>query len=134
MPGPKLNVPLDGSVVSHFISLPGVTMLNCWDWSWVTVDWDSRFPVMSLPKYRPPAAWASVFRGVPGASAACAVLPIASVAMAATVVVMATAANIRCRDALPGDLVASGAGRDRHIFMTLLITESIGESCDSCME
>jgi hypothetical protein len=53
--------------------------------------------------------------------------------MAATVVVIATAANIRCRDALPGDLVASGAGRDRHIFMTLLIVESIGESCDGCM-
>ena len=27
-PGPKLNVPRDGSVVSHFISLPGVTMSN----------------------------------------------------------------------------------------------------------
>ena len=107
-PGPKLNVPLDGSVVSHFISLPGVTMLNCWDWSWVTVDWDSKFPVMSLPKYRPPAAWASVFSGVPGASAACAaVLPIASGATAATIAVAAPMANIRRRDALPGDLVAS---------------------------
>jgi hypothetical protein len=54
--------------------------------------------------------------------------------MAATVVVIAPAANIRRRDALPRDLVASGAGRDRHIFMTLLIVESIGESCDSCMK
>lgn len=27
-PGPKLKVPFDGSVVSHFISLPGVTMSN----------------------------------------------------------------------------------------------------------
>ena len=120
-------MPLDGSVVSHFISLPGVTILNCWDWSWVTVDWDSRFPVMSLPKYRPPAAWASVFRGVPGASVACAVPPIASVATAtaaAAVVVMAPAADIRRRDALPGDLVAFAAGRDRHIFMTLLVIES----------
>ena len=27
-PGPKLNEPRDASVVSHFISLPGVTMSN----------------------------------------------------------------------------------------------------------
>jgi hypothetical protein len=40
---------------------------------------------MSLPKYRPPAAWASVLSGVPDAGAACAVPPIASVAMAAMV-------------------------------------------------
>ena len=86
---------------------------------------------MSLPKYRPPSAAASVFRGVPGASAACAVLPIASVAMAATVAVTAPAANIRRRDARPGDLVASGAGRDCHIFMTSSSSKVIGESCDN---
>jgi hypothetical protein len=44
--------------------------------------------------------------------------------MAATVVVIAPAANIRRRDALPGDLVASSARRDRHIFMILLVIES----------
>jgi uncharacterized protein YfaT (DUF1175 family) len=37
---------------------------------------------------------------------------------------MAPAADIRRRDALPGDLVAFAAGRDRHIFMTLLVIES----------
>jgi len=119
-----LNVPLDGSVVSHFISLPGVTILNCWDWSWVTVELDSRSPVMSLPKYRPPAAWASVFSGVPGASAAWAAPPIASGAMAAATATAAPIANVRRRDALPGGVVASGARRDRHIFMALLFIES----------
>ena len=62
------------------------------------------------------------------------VLPIASVAMAATVAVMAPAANIRRRDALPGDLVASGARRDRHIFMASSSSKVIGESCDNCMK
>jgi hypothetical protein len=50
--------------------------------------------------------------------------PVASVAMPATVAVTAPAANIRRRDALPGDLVAPDFGRDRHIFMTLLVIES----------
>jgi hypothetical protein len=80
---------------------------------------------MSLPKYRLPFAAASVFKGVPGASAAwAAVLPIASDAIAATVT--APAVNARRRSALPGDLVAPGAerDRDRHIFMTLLVFES----------
>src|ERR1700743_317454 len=55
-PGPKLNTPFDGSVVSHFISLPGVTMLN-----WLSetassvgllrLDW-----VRAVPKYLPCAA------------------------------------------------------------------------------
>src|SRR5215469_9631651 len=122
-PGVKLNVPLDGSVVSHFISLPGVSMLNCWAWSWVTVELDSRSPVMSLPKYRLPFAAMSVFKGVPGASAACApVLPSASDASA--VAATAPAVIIRRRTTLPGDLVASDAGRNRHIFMALLVIES----------
>src|SRR5215469_14535570 len=122
-PGVKLNVPLDGSVVSHFISLPGVSMLNCWAWSWVTVVLFSRSPVMSLPKYRLPFAAMSVFKGVPDASAACAaVLPIASDAM--TVAVTAPAARTWRRTARPGDLVASGAWRNRHIFMALLVIES----------
>jgi len=115
-------VPFDGSAVSHFISLPGVTILNCWAWSCVTVDWDSKFPVMSLPKYRPPAAWASVFKGVPGASVAwAAVLPIASGAMAATTAVTAPVAYIRRRNAPPGGLIASGAGRDRRFFIAILL-------------
>jgi hypothetical protein len=50
------------------------------------------------------------------------VLPIASDAIA--VAVTAPAANIRRRDALPGDLVAPGARRHRHIFMILLVIES----------
>jgi hypothetical protein len=62
---------------------------------------------MSLPKYLPPAAWASVFSGVPGASAACAALPIVSGATAAAIAVAAPMANTRRRGALPGDLVAS---------------------------
>src|SRR6266702_4064943 len=57
-PGPKLNEPLAGSVVSHFISLPGVTMSN-----WVPAMPVSpplpRSPwVSSVPRYRPSAsAW-----------------------------------------------------------------------------
>jgi hypothetical protein len=66
---------------------------------------------MSLPKYRPLAA-ASVFRGVPGASVAWAVLtPTASGAMAATTAVKAPVANIRCRDE-----------RDRRSFMAILLS------------
>jgi hypothetical protein len=78
---------------------------------------------MSLPKYRLPFAAMSVFRGVPGASVACAaVLPSASDASA--VAVTAPAVKTRRRNAWPGDLVASDDGRDRHIFMTLLVIES----------
>jgi hypothetical protein len=83
-----------------------------------------RFELMSLPKYRPPAAAASVLSGVPGASVALAAVLNASGAMAATVAVTAPIASIRRRDALPGDPVVSDAGRDRHIFMALLFIES----------
>jgi hypothetical protein len=51
--------------------------------------------------------------------------------MAATVAVAAPAASSRRRNALPGDLVASGARRDCHLFMTLLIIESYRKSCDN---
>jgi hypothetical protein len=51
--------------------------------------------------------------------------------MAATVAITAPAANVLCpaanllcRNALPGDLVPSGAGWDRHIFMALLFFET----------
>jgi hypothetical protein len=78
---------------------------------------------MSLPKYRLPFAAMSVFNGVPGASAACApVLPSASDAIA--VAATAPAVIIRRRNTLPGDLVALNAGRNRHIFMALLVIES----------
>jgi hypothetical protein len=79
-----------------------------------------------------PFAAASVFRGVPVASAACALPPIASVAMAAKVAaVAAPAVNIRRRDAPPGDLAALSVGRDCHIFMTLLVIESYRKICDN---
>src|ERR1017187_194402 len=52
-PGPKLKEPLDGSVVSHFISLPGVTMSNCCPARVVTVELDSMFCVIAVPKERP---------------------------------------------------------------------------------
>jgi hypothetical protein len=86
---------------------------------------------MSLPKYRLPFAAMSVFKGVPGASAACAEPPIASDAMAATVAVTTPAVKIRRRDALPGDLVAPGTERDCHIVMTFLVFESYRKSCDN---
>jgi len=50
---------------------------------------------MSLPKYLPPAAAASVLRGVPGARVACAADTNASGATAATVATAAAAANAR---------------------------------------
>ena len=63
----KLNEPRDGSVASHFISLPGVTMSN-----WAAASELSALllmspVVMAVPKYRPCAS-ASVFTAV----AACA--------------------------------------------------------------
>jgi hypothetical protein len=88
---------------------------------------------MSLPKNRPPAAAASVFRGVPGAVAACAVPPIASAAMPASVAMTVPAAIIRRLDARPANLGAS-AGRDSHIFMTLLLSKVIGKVCDNQLQ
>ena len=58
-PGPKLYDPLDGSVVSHFISLPGVTMSNCWPARFVIVELLTMFPVTSVPKYLPCASAAA---------------------------------------------------------------------------
>jgi hypothetical protein len=57
--------------------------------------------------------------------------PIASDTVAATVAVTTPAVNIRRRGALPGDLVAPGAERDCHIFMTFLVFESYRKSCDN---
>src|SRR5579872_835173 len=58
-PGPKLYDPLDGSMVSHFISLPGVTMSNCWAARLVIVELLIMVPVTSVPKYRPCASAAA---------------------------------------------------------------------------
>jgi len=50
---------LDGSVVSHFISLPGVTMSNWAPARLVTVELFTMFPVTSVPKYLPCASAAA---------------------------------------------------------------------------
>src|ERR1700730_4580245 len=52
-PGPKLNVPLDGSVVSHFISLPGVTMSNWASATESSVGLLRLGTVSAKPKYLP---------------------------------------------------------------------------------
>src|ERR1700743_74801 len=52
-PGPKLNTPLDGSVVSHFISLPGVTMSNWLSDTPSRVGLDRLAWVSAVPKYLP---------------------------------------------------------------------------------
>src|SRR6266700_2076487 len=62
-PGPKLNVPLDGSVVSHFISLPGVTMSNWASATESSVGLLRLGTVSAKPKYLPLAS-ASVRRGL----------------------------------------------------------------------
>src|SRR5690349_12030687 len=60
-PDPKLNEPLDGSVASHFISLPGVTMSN-WAAARLASALMPRSPrVSAVPKYRPLAS-AEAFR------------------------------------------------------------------------
>src|ERR1039458_10355570 len=68
-PGLRLKLPLDGSVVSHFISLPGVTMSNCCPARFAIVAFDGILPVTSVPMYRPCAS-ARVRNGVPAAAAA----------------------------------------------------------------
>src|SRR4051812_42956363 len=50
-PGPKLYEPFDGSMVSHFISLPGVTMSNWAPASEVIVELLTMLPVSSVPMY-----------------------------------------------------------------------------------
>src|SRR5579864_2634727 len=90
-PGPKLYDPLDGSVVSHFISLPGVTMSNCWPARFVIVELLIMFPVTSVPKYLP---WASAAaRSVPPAAVAGAAVASAPPATQAA----ASAAAVRAR-------------------------------------
>src|SRR5579863_9214649 len=79
-PGPKLYDPLDGSVVSHFISLPGVTMSNCWPARFVIVELLIMLPVTSVPKYLPCAS-----------AAARSVLPAAEAGPAAASTVAASA-------------------------------------------
>src|SRR5579862_2783621 len=82
-PGLKLYDPFDGSVVSHFISLPGVTMSNCCDARFVIVELLIMLPVTSVPKYLPSAS-----------AAALSVLPAAVADTAAASAPPATAAAI----------------------------------------
>ena len=60
--------PFDGSVVSHFISLPGVIMSNCCAARLVTVELLIMLPVSSVPKYLPSAS-AAAFSVLPAAAA-----------------------------------------------------------------
>src|SRR5581483_8162641 len=77
-PGPKLYDPLDGSVVSHFISLPGVTMSNCWPCA------------SAAARSVPPAALAG-----PAAASAPATTPADSAATIADLRVIATSSSAR---------------------------------------
>ena len=86
-PGPKLYDPLDGSVVSHFISLPGVTMSNCWPARFVIVELLIMFPVTSVPKYLPCAS-AAALSVLPAAVAGAAVASAPRAAAAATTAVV----------------------------------------------
>src|ERR1044071_7013078 len=57
--GPKLKLPRDGSMVSHFISFSGVIMLNSRSRMVAYVESPSRPAATAVPKYRPDtAAWA----------------------------------------------------------------------------
>ena len=86
-PGPKLYDPLDGSVASHFISLPGVTMSNCWPARFVIVELLVMLPVTSVPKYLPCASAAarSVLPAAVAGSAAASTPPVTQAAAATAV-------------------------------------------------
>src|ERR1700732_99267 len=92
-PGPKLNEPLDGSVVSHFISLPGVTMSNWVPATPVRVELLRLLTTRAVPKYLPFAS-ASCRSGVPAAAAGTAVAATPS----AVAVIAALAASMASLD------------------------------------
>lgn len=94
IPSPPLKLydPFEGSVASHFISLPGVTMSNCVAARFVMVELLTMLPVSSVPKYRPPSAEAAALSVVPAAVAGPAATTANAVAAAAAV---ASAARAR---------------------------------------
>src|SRR5450759_2376496 len=130
-PGPKLKLPLDGPVVSHFISLPGVTMSNCCPARFAIVAFDGILPVTSVPKYRPCAS-ARVRNGVPAAAAEVPEPNAANDATpAARIPVTAPAASPRY--VLPGRGAAAPAVSGctaRHAFISLS-SENLPKVCGS---
>ncbi len=85
-PGPKLYEPSDGSVVSHFISLPGVSMSNCASAMAVSPPTPRSASVRAVPKYRPPAS-AAAFSVLPDAAAGLAAASVPSTTASAEVTV-----------------------------------------------